>query len=311
MTLAGQALGGTERVPDTALTGIGWLLIGVACYAVMDTLTRLLGPAFGVALLMVIRYAVHTVAMGALLLQRRLQGSRVDHRANMPWQLLRGVLLFTAAGLAVLALQGMPVAEYTAVILVTPLLVTLLASVALKHKVSPLQWLLVAGGLGGALIVTRPGSGLFGAAALLALGVALGNAAYQTITNHLGAHEDAVTTNFHSGWVCLLLSLAWLCMTDSDAALHHLIHRSSGRDIALLLGMAALATVGQLGVITALGRGKPATLMPFAYTQIAFAAAAGWLILGDLPDAWSWIGMAVIAVCGASSAWTHRKSPGP
>ena len=181
--------------------------------------------------------------------------------------------------------------------------------VALSAPSNSAQRVLVFGGFLGALIVIRPGSGLFDAAALLALGVALCNAAYQIETNHRGAQEDAVTTNFHAGWVGLGLSLAWL-MASSDTSVAAL-WTSKPVNVLLLMAMALLATVAQLALITALSRANAATLMPFTYVQIGVAALAGWVALGDLPDAWSWVGMAVIAACGAASAWSTARQSMP
>jgi len=48
-------------------------------------------------------------------------------------------------------------------------------------------------------------------------------------------------------------------------------------------------------------------LMPFLYTQIAFAALVGWLVFRAAPDFWGWLGMAVIAACGAASAWLNVR----
>lgn len=296
-------------MPRGAGPGIAWLLFAVSCYAVMDTLTRLLGPTFGVPLMMVVRYAVHTLVMLLWLGGRRVKHVHVPHASNLRSQLFRGTVLFGSAGLAVMALQRMPVAEYTAVVMLTPVLVTLLAWLVLKHHVTRAQRVLVLGGFLGALIVIRPGSGLFDAAALLALGVALCNAAYQIETNHRGAQEDAVTTNFHAGWVGLGLSLAWL-MASSDTSVTAL-WTSKPVDVLLLMAMALLATVAQLALITALSRANAATLMPFTYAQIGVAALAGWVALGDLPDAWSWVGMAVIAACGAASAWSTARQSMP
>ena len=75
----------------------------------------------------------------------------------------------------------------------------------------------------------------------------------------------------------------------------------------LLLGIGVFGTGGHLLLIMALGKAPTATLMPFLYTQIAVAALAGWLALGAAPDAWGWAGMAVIAVCGAASAWMNVR----
>jgi len=42
-------------------------------------------------------------------------------------------------------------------------------------------------------------------------------------------------------------------------------------------------------------------------TQIAAAAAFGWIVFRTLPDAWGWVGMAVITACGATSAWLNVR----
>jgi len=47
--------------------------------------------------------------------------------------------------------------------------------------------------------------------------------------------------------------------------------------------------------------------MPFLYLQIAIAALIGWLVFRHLPDHWGWIGMAVIAACGGTSAWLNLR----
>ena len=50
----------------------------------------------------------------------------------------------------------MPVGEFTAIVMLTPLLITLLAALTLGERISAWRWLLLAGGMAGALIVIRP-----------------------------------------------------------------------------------------------------------------------------------------------------------
>ena len=53
------------------------------------------------------------------------------------------------------------------------------------------------------------------------------------------------------------------------------------------------------------------TLMPFIYTQLAFATFFGWLAAGRLPDGWGWLGIAVIAGSGTASAWLNMRERRP
>ncbi len=80
----------------------------------------------------------------------------------------------------------------------------------------------------------------------------------------------------------------------------------------MLLLIGALGTFGHLLQVVAIGLAPTATLMPFIYLQIGWAALLGWLVFAQLPDAASWAGMALIAACGASAVWLNtRRMPPP
>jgi drug/metabolite transporter (DMT)-like permease len=77
---------------------------------------------------------------------------------------------------------------------------------------------------------------------------------------------------------------------------------------AWLIGIGLLGTFGHLLFILAFGRAPASRLVPFMYVQIAEAAAIGWLLFGDLPDRWGWVGMGVIALCGGTTAWLNTRA---
>ena len=73
------------------------------------------------------------------------------------------------------------------------------------------RWLLVGGGLTGALIVIRPGSGLFGWAALLPIAGSMAYASFQVLTRKLASLESPFTTHFYTGLTgSLIVALALL-----------------------------------------------------------------------------------------------------
>ena len=268
----------------------------------MDTTLRYLGGFIGIALMLWLRYAMHAAAMTAWI---GLSRDKTFRTANSRFQVLRGALLLFSSAMAFNALRHMPVAEFTAIVMTTPLLVTLLAHGWLKERVSPLSWLLVAGGLAGALIVIRPGSGLFGWSVLLPLAAALSNAFFQILTTKLAPHENPYTTNFYTGLTGMVLATPLLIASSQDIS--DTLAAAPPLHLGLLLAIGVLGTGGHLLLIMGLGKAPTATLMPFLYTQIGVAALAGWLALGAVPDAWGWTGMAVIALCGAASAWLNVR----
>jgi drug/metabolite transporter (DMT)-like permease len=85
------------------------------------------------------------------------------------------------------------VGEFTAIVLLTPLIVTLLAARMLHEKVSRLRVLLVAGGFVGTLAIVRPQGANFNWALLFPVGVVIANAGFQLLTSPMTRTEDSMT----------------------------------------------------------------------------------------------------------------------
>lgn len=282
------------------LLGVALVVAMGALFAAMDTTIRFLGGALPVLLLLTARYAFQAAVMTAWIALARGASFRPAHPR---FQLLRGVLLLVTSAFSFFGLQAMPVAEFTAIILLTPVLVTLFSATVLNEPVSPLRWALVAGAFAGALIVIRPGSGLFGWAVLYPVGGTIAYAGFQVLTRRLAGVENATTTHWWTGatGTAILLPLLLAFEPRAGAALA----AATPGQLALLLFIGACGTFGHLLLILAFRFAPPATLMPFVYLQLGSAAVAGYVAFGVLPDGWGWVGMAVIAACGAASAWLN------
>jgi len=109
-----------------------------------------------VLLMLTMRYLFQAVSMG---LWSRWT-ARSLRRRTPRFQALRGSLLLVTSVVSFIGLQLMPVPEFTAIFMLTPLLVTMLAATVLHEPVSRLRWALVCGGFAGALIVIRPAAPL-------------------------------------------------------------------------------------------------------------------------------------------------------
>jgi drug/metabolite transporter (DMT)-like permease len=281
------------------LAGIALVIAAVACFATLDTTTKFVTT--GVPLLMALwfRYAFQAVATTLVVLP--MQGLRVLRTSHPRFQLLRGLLLMASTMLAFISLKHTPVAEFTAIVSMTPLVITLLAAYRLKEKVSMLRWALVVGGFVGTMIIIRPDSDDFNWALLLPLTLVATSAWFQLLTSEMARTEDPLTMHFYTGWVgtliaSLMLPFVW---TQVDSA-----------TLWWAMGLVGLAgTVGHFLLILAYQRAPAATVTPYLYCQIAFAMLGGWLVFSQVPDAWSMFGIAMIAVCGAAGAWlTVRES---
>ena len=282
-----------DRESERILAGIGLVIVAVACFATLDTATKLSTATVPILMGVWFRYAFQAAATTMVLLPR--YGTALLRTEHPRYQLLRGVLLLVSSTLAFFSLRYMPLAEFASVMMIAPLVVTLFAATMLNEEVSPLRWTLVAGGFAGTVIILRPGGTVFSWAILLPLGLVVTNAWFQVLTSRLARTEKPLTMHFYTGWVGTIVATIALPFAWTSLPGWHWW--------ALLCLMGFMATVGHFLLILAYQRAPASTLTPYLYAQIAFAMFGGWLMFSQVPDATSLAGIALIAVCGAAGAW--------
>lgn len=279
--------------PRSTLAGIALVVAAGGCFAVLDTTTKYVSLSVPLLMALWFRYAFQAVATTVTVLPKR--GMSVWRTMHPKFQVLRGVLLLASSLFAFASLKYMPVGEFTAIVMISPLAITVLAATVLKERVSVMRWLLVAGGFAGTVVIIRPGGAAFQWASLLPLCLVGTNAWFQVLTSRLARTEDPVTMHLYTGWVgtlvaTLALPFVWTSLPDWSLW-------------ALLCFMGLMATVGHFMLILAYQRAPAATLTPYLYAQIAFAMLGGWIVFSHVPDGWSMLGMVMIAICGAGGAW--------
>jgi drug/metabolite transporter (DMT)-like permease len=282
------------------LHGILFVIAAVALFACFDAGVKVASAIASVGLVVWTRYLFQVGFTALTVLPRRGTALLKTRRPGL--QLLRGLSLLTLSVLAFFGLQVMPVGEFTAIVMLTPLLITLLATFTLGERVPLVRWLLLAGGMVGALVVIRPQGEAhdLGWAALLPFGLVLSNAVFQLITGRLARTEDPATTQFYTGLTGAVLTsvlLPWSWQTLTPAGW------------ALLVLLGALSTSGHFLLILGYMRAGAATLTPFLYFQLVFATLLGWLWFGHAPDAATLGGIAIIGTCGVLGTWLSTRKP--
>jgi drug/metabolite transporter (DMT)-like permease len=276
-----------------ALWGIGLLLVALACFAVLDTTTKHVTLVVPIVMAVWARYFFQALLITAVVLP--LKGLAVLQTNNPRQQLTRGLLLAVVTGLAFSSLKFLPVGEFTAINMTSPLLVTLLAARTLGEHVSMRRIWLVCGGFVGTLIIVRPGTQMFGWSLLIPVALVMVNATFQLLTSKMARTEDAMTTQFYTTWVGTALTSIplfwfWVPVTDTRVLLE-----------LVLMGMAG--ATGHFLLILAFERSPAGALMPYMYAQIAFAMLGGWWVFDHVPDQLSVMGMGLIALCGTAGGF--------
>jgi drug/metabolite transporter (DMT)-like permease len=282
------------------------IVVSTFLFSSMDAATKYLGGFLSVVLVLWSRYTLQAAIMAAVLF--RVRGPTGFRTAHPRFQMLRGVLLATISVLAFYSMRRMPLAEFTAIVMLSPLLITACSAWLLRERIGRLRWLLVWSGFLGTVVVIRPGSGLFGWVVIIPLLAMVVSSAYSLITGRLAVLENPYTTQFYSGMVGSLLLLPF--MLNERAELLVFFTRADLGSASLLLLIGVLGTVGHLLLIMAFSKAGTSSLMPFTYAQIGFAALMSLLFFSHAPDIWAWLGMAMIAASGGATAWLNirRKS---
>jgi drug/metabolite transporter (DMT)-like permease len=267
--------------------GITFMLLALMCFGALDTTSKVMTATVPVGLALLVRFAVQTGLTMAALVPR--QGLALFHTERPGLQVLRGLSLVVCNGLAYLSLGHLQVGEFTAVVMLTPLVLTVFAARLLREHVSLSRWVFLAGGFVGVMVVLRPGADLLQPATLLPLTLVGFNTAFQLATSTLAKSDKPATTQVYSGLVglgvgLLMLPISWVSLPWTTWG--------------LLLLMSLFGAVGHFMLIMSHTRAPVATLTPFIYLQIVFGAIGGWLVFRHVPDGWALVGIGIIVVCG-------------
>ena len=145
-------------------------------------------------------------------------------------------------------------------------------------------------GFVGALIVVRPGHEQFDWHVLLIVASTVCSAFYQLFSRRYGQAErpDASAT-----LATIVGTVAATPFVPFDWVMP-----TSTWHMALFVGMGIMAGTGHYFLTIAYSQAPAAVVAPFNYVQLVGAALLGYLVFGDIPDGWSWVGAGVIVASG-------------
>jgi drug/metabolite transporter (DMT)-like permease len=167
-----------------------------------------------------------------------------------------------------------------------------------KEVVGWRRWTAIVVGLMGTLFIVKPAPGSFDAWALLGLGCACASATRDLITHRLDSKIPTLAIGLAAS-VAVMLSGILLGLNEQW-------RMPTGRELALLSGSGALFSVGMYLLVLAFRSGEISVVSPFRYTLLLWGVIAGFLILGEIPDIWTYCGAALIV--GSGIYTLHREA---
>lgn len=256
---------------------------GVALLTANDAATKYLVHSYPVGQVVCLRQAATMLVMLLYLaLTARWGELRVRSWGS---QFARGLLFVIGSVFIVWSLGELPLATAVTMLFVSPIFMVALSAPLLGERIGRHRWIAVLGGFAGVLIIMRPGSTAFQWALLLPVIGALVNALRDVWTRRLSRTETSMAILFWSSVILMLagaatLPFGWAPLTAPA--------------VFWFFAAGLFNGVAHFLIIEALRHGEASMIAPVRYTALLWAAAIGFVVWGDVPGVWLWLGAAVI-----------------
>jgi len=288
------------------LLGILLMMVATTLFPIMNTLTKLLSAHYPPEQIIWARASSHLVFV--LLLFGPSIGLRIFRSVRLKVQIGRSLLQIGSNGSFIIAIKHLPLAEASTLSFAAPFVVALMAVPILGEKLSRVRLAAVAVGFVGVLVVIRPGGAVFHWASLFILASTLFYATYQILTRFVAGHDRPETSVVYSALVGTIVM--------SVLVPFHWITPHSLADAAMLAATGVIGGIAHYCIARALIYASAGVVSPFHYWQLIGAVILGYLVFGDLPDVYTWLGAALIIGSGLFIGWretsaTEGRRPAP
>jgi drug/metabolite transporter (DMT)-like permease len=278
----------------TTLAGVGLMLAGVSLFALNDALGKWLVTTYSVGELLMFRSATALVLLVPFIAHAGIAPFAAAPRRGL--QLARVALSSVEVAMFFLAVAYLPLADVMTFYLAGPIYVTALSAILLREHVGWRRWTAVLIGFGGVLAALRPSPATITMPALIALGGSFFFSLLMVVTRSLRSTDNIVLT---SGQIVGTLAFGAVVAPFGWVA-------PSLRDLALMALFGVVSIVALACINRALKLAPASVVAPFQYTMIVWGIALGYLVFGDVPDAPTLAGAAVIIAAGLFIFWREQ-----
>ncbi|MEA2948556.1 MAG: hypothetical protein QOI40_3886 [Alphaproteobacteria bacterium] len=267
----------------------------MATFSINDMLMKLTAQRYPLGEVIAVRGVLATLLVGGCLIA---MGHLTHLRtAVQPLVLTRTAFDGAAMVLFTSALIHMPLAELSAINLVSPLMITALAVIFFAEEVGWRRWTAILIGFLGTMCIVKPSPASFNAWALLGIACAFA-----------GACRDVITRNLHAAIPTIVISFMAAAGSAIIGAMMGLIEDWRLMAFADLGAMAIAAfflAIGHYLVVIAFRGVDVAAIAPFRYTLLIWAGVLGYLAFGEVPDRHGILGSLLIVGSGLYAL--HRE----
>lgn len=271
---------------DNLRRGALYMLGSALLFSVMGAIIKHVSVRLPNEMVVFFRSAMGLLVLMPWLWHRGLHQLRTRHFGAQAARALAGL---AAMYCYFYAIAHMPLAEATLLNYSTPLFVPFIAALWLGEQVPAKVGWVLAVGFAGILFILKPGLALFTPVALIGLAAGMFAAVAMVGIRRLTRTEPAARIVFYFSAISTAVSavpLLWAWQAPE-----------SGLWVLLVL-MGLVASLAQLLLTRAYACAPAAQVGPFTYATVVFAALAGWMFWGEVPDGYTLLGAGLVGLGG-------------
>lgn len=262
-------------------------LVAFGVFATHDVLIKVLGGQYS-PIQIVFFSVLFSFPLASLFLLRDVTSDTLIPK-HPYWMLARTLAAVVTGFSAFYAFAALPLAQVYAILFASPLLITILAIPVLGEKVRLRRWIAVLVGLGGVLVVLRPGQVPLMPGHMFALAAAVGGAFASIVVRKIGREERSIVIMLYPMMANFIVMGILLASVYKPMPIEHL---------GIIALVAILAWTAGRFLIAAYNEGEAVIVAPMQYSQILWATAYGALFFGEFPDLETVAGSAIIIASG-------------
>ena len=270
-----------------------WMGIGGLMFSMLNTLARYYSMQMDPFEAQFLRYFCGLIIMLPLLWY---QGLKAYVPNDLKGQFWRGGVHTIALMFWFSALPQIPLADMTAIGFTGPIFIMIGAAWFLGEPMRKDRWIAAILGFVGVMLVVFPNlSGKGGWYNLVMLASSPVFAASFLITKHLTRTEKPAVIVMWQSITVTLFSLPFALLNWQ----HPTMWQWAGFMVTGVLG-----TLGHYSLTRAFSVADISATQSLRFLDLVWASLLGWLVFGDFPSQWTWLGAAVILV---STVWIAQR----
>ncbi len=278
--------------------GAFFMALCMAGFGLNDALMKLASEHFSLTQAMFMRSVITTFLLGLYAWRKKVFLFDIPKKDRF-LILLRIIGEVVGSFLFLTAIFNMPLANATAILQSTPLVVTLGAAIFLNEPVGWRRYLAVLIGFAAVMIIVRPGAEGFNSYSFFAVS-AVGLLVLRDLsTRRISKHIHSSFVSFLSSGAILLVTAAMLPFTDWAPL--------SFENSLLILGAALFVLCAYILSVSAMRIGEIGFVSPFRYTILLWSILLGVVVFGDYPDFWTIVGSSIVVVTGLYTFYREQK----